>query len=474
MKYTPENQYRCTIIRGKSQTDMEDLLPYYANMVDKFCPCEESKFQASCCEALSMTLFKTKAYDKLSDSNKKTVRNHLTEIAGTLLGLYYPVRENEGVYIYKSETCQHLLDNNDYPTFFKNLCLNYQFPNGEKKSNYVEVELEKGIHIKPFCYVVNLLYYAEQQSSEVLLEKQEIGYYVLNNLDVLQGSVPVEVVYDRILADRKAGIKHDKLSGSNEWQHIKEQFNLLELAQVVEMDKRYIWLNSHEAKSIELFIKQKDDFIFDAYSYPFNTLEGRTAYMADWRRVNGKFHHELDNHDSATEEKLNVVGRKGKIAKGGTTKSTVDIGDEGEALVFRLEQERVRNYKERLFNKVLMLGKTKGLGYDIASVEADEYPKNPEMGRFIEVKTTVRTTEPNFSNPAWLDSLNLTAKEWVAAEQYGNFYNIYRVYITKKKKIVVRINNPYKLADEGHIDVYPTIYQMNFNSSVIEKRYDGE
>lgn len=174
MKYTPENQYRCTIIRGKSQTDMEDLLPYYANMVDKFCPCEESKFQASCCEALSMTLFKTKAYDKLSDSNKKTVRNHLTEIAGTLLGLYYPVRENEGVYIYKSETCQHLLDNNDYPTFFKNLCLNYQFPNGEKKSNYVEVELEKGIHIKPFCYVVNLLYYAEQQSSEVLLEKQEI------------------------------------------------------------------------------------------------------------------------------------------------------------------------------------------------------------------------------------------------------------------------------------------------------------
>lgn len=453
---------------------MEDLLPYYAKMVAKFCPCEESAFQTSCCKALAKTLFHTEAYEELSDSNKKTVRNHLTEIAGTLLGLYYPVQEGNVVYIYKSESCQHLLDNNDYPTFFKNLCLNFQFPNGEKKSNYVKIEMEKGIHIKPFCYVVDLLYYAEQQSPKVLLEKQEIGYYVLNNLDVLQGSVPVDVVYARIIADRKSGKKRDRLSGSNQWQHIKEQFNLLELARIVEMDQKYIWLNPSEAKSIALFLKLKKDFIFDAYSYSLDTLEGRNAYAADWRRLNGRFHQELDNHDSVTEDKLVIVGKEGQIAKGGTTKTTVDIGDEGEALVFRLEQERVRSYKERLFNKVLMLGKTKGLGYDIASVEAGEYPKNPEMGRFIEVKTTVRTTEPNFSNPAWLDSLNLTAKEWVAAEQHGDFYNIYRVYITKKKKIVVRINNPFKLAEEGYIDVYPTIYQMSFNSSVIEKRYDGE
>ena len=46
--YNPENQYRCTIIRGKSQTDMEDLLPLYANMVHKFCPCEEEQFKTSC------------------------------------------------------------------------------------------------------------------------------------------------------------------------------------------------------------------------------------------------------------------------------------------------------------------------------------------------------------------------------------------------------------------------------------------
>ena len=45
--YTPENQYRCTIIRGKSQTEMEDLLPVYANIVHKYCPCTEETFRNS-------------------------------------------------------------------------------------------------------------------------------------------------------------------------------------------------------------------------------------------------------------------------------------------------------------------------------------------------------------------------------------------------------------------------------------------
>lgn len=169
-----------------------------------------------------------------------------------------------------------------------------------------------------------------------------------------------------------------------------------------------------------------------------------------------------------------VVGRDEQKANGGATKSTVDLGDEGEALVFRLEQERVRNYKERLVNKVLLLGKTKGLGYDISSIEADENPKRPEFARYIEVKATKRTTEPNFDNTAWSDTLNLTTKEWVAAEQYGEYYNIYRVYFTKTKTFVVRIQNPFQKAEDGLIEVFPTIYQMNFGSDVIQKRYAGE
>ena len=90
--------------------------------------------------------------------------------------------------------------------------------------------------------------------------------------------------------------------------------------------------------------------------------------------------------------------------------------------------------------------------------------------RYIEVKSTKRVTEPSFDK-LWMDSLNITAKEWIAAEQYGEYYNIYRVYFTKTKTFVVRINNPYQKFLEKKIEVYATTYQMNFDASVIEHRY---
>ena len=431
--YTPENQFRCTIIRGKSQTDMEDLLPLYANMVHTICPCEETTFKQACRSKLSKAFFVTEFYSELSESNQKTVDNHLTEIAGTLLGLYYPqTDENGNTYVYESESCRYLTENNDYPTFFKNLCLNFQFPNGAKWAQFVKVDIDNHLNIKPFCYVVSLLYHAQQQPEKILLTKQEIGYYVLNNLDVLQGKVSPKIVYNRIIADRNANIRRERLSGSREWQHIKEQFNLLELANIINTDATYIWLNKYEEQAISLFLNKNREPGFDCYSYNFDNAEERKEYFADWKKYYGQFNPELLNIETRFTPEVTIVDREELSADGGATKTTVDLGDEGEALVFRIEQQRVRNYKERLVNKVLLLGKTRGLGYDIASIEADENPTRPEFARYIEVKSTKRITEPKFDK-AWSDSINLTAKEWVAAEQYGEYYNIYRVYFTKSK-----------------------------------------
>lgn len=473
MSYNPENQYRCTIIRGKSQTDMEDLLPLYANMVHKICPCEEKQFKTSCYKTLSKALCNSSTYDELPGNKQKTIQNHLTEIAGSLLGLYYPHYETseKKVYVYESESCKQLIDNNDYPVFFKNLCLNFQFPNGAKWVQFVEEDMKNKIHIKPFCYVVELLYYAQNQPQKELLTKQEIGFYVLNNLDVLQGAVSCEEVYERIMSDRKNNVKRERLGGSRDWQHIKEQFNLLELANLIETDATYIWLNKEETESIALFIRDRNNFRFDAYSHSLSTTEERNAYLEDWKTCYGTFNRELYGIKTNFVSDIIVVGRDEQKTHSGATKSAVDLGDKGETLVFRLEQERVRNYKERLVNKVLLLGKTKGLGYDISSIEADENPRHPEFARYIEVKSTKRVTEPNFDNDGWMDSLNITAKEWVAAEQYGEYYNIYRVYFTKTKTIVVRIQNPFKKVEDGLIEIYTTIYQMNFDSKVIEKRY---
>ena len=83
MMYRPENQHRCTIIRGKSQTEMEDLLPLYANIVHKYCPCNEEAFRRSAFSDLSFALFHVRNYVTLSENNFKTVKNHYTEIKNT-------------------------------------------------------------------------------------------------------------------------------------------------------------------------------------------------------------------------------------------------------------------------------------------------------------------------------------------------------------------------------------------------------
>lgn len=138
--YTPENQYRCTIIRGKSQTEMEDLLPVYANIVHKYCPCTEETFRNSAFSDLSYTLFHTREFSQLPKNKQKTVKNHYTEIMGVLLGLFYPKYDAEAkeVIIHETDSCRFLIEKSDFPTFFKNLCLNYQFPNGEKKITTIQ------------------------------------------------------------------------------------------------------------------------------------------------------------------------------------------------------------------------------------------------------------------------------------------------------------------------------------------------
>lgn len=465
--YNPENQYRCTIIRGKSQTEMEDLLPLYANIVHKYCPCSEDAFRRSAYSDLSHALFHTRDFSVLSENNQKTVKNHYTEIMGVLLGLFYPKYDIEAQenFIYESDSCKFLIENSDYPKFFQNLCLNFQFPNGEKKATVVKEEVELGIKFKPFCFVIKLLYIA--QSHGEILAKQEIGYYVLNNLDVLRGIVSADEVFARIISDRKNGVKRSKLSGSNEWQHIKEQFNLLELANLIEHDAEHIWLNKEEQNIIAIYLKSLSSPYFDLTPYNLESVEGRKLMIQDWKAYNGIFHEEIV---TANQPSITVHDKTELHVGKSAIKSTTDLGDEGEAFVFKLELERVKAYRERLVNKVLLLGKTKGLGYDISSIEADENPLNPEFARYIEVKATKRTTRPSF-NQTWADSLNITRKEWVAAEQFGKAYNIYRVYFTKNETIVVRIHNPFELSEKGQIDVAPTIYQMDFNADVIQVRY---
>lgn len=461
--FNPDIQYRCTIIRGRAQEELDNLLPAYASIIAEICPCSKELFNKEFNERLSQIIFNDN-FENLENSKKKTIRNHITEIAGKLFGLYYSDKSN----IYESESNEKLLIDNDQPAFFKNLCLNFQFPNGTQKINTIEDRIKEGIKFKPFHFIISLLLFA--QTKNIVITKDEVGYYVLNAKQVLKGEVEVGDVLETILKDRNNSIKKSLNSGPYNNQHIREQINFLILANLVILNGNNLLINNNEKFVINTFLTELDKPLrFDIYKYDLRSKEDCKRMYYDWGAYFGKISTQnpeiLATSISALKRNEN---EKSKYQKGS---DLTILGDEGEIFVFDLERKRVRLNYPRLQNKVLLLGKQRGLGYDISSVEADENPEEPEFARFIEVKSTKRITEPDLNDKTWTDTINLTRKEWIAAKQYRSAYNIYRVYFTPNSTIVRKINNPFEKNERGIITVLPTVYRMDFGFESIDKQY---
>lgn len=463
--FDPDIQYRCTIIRGKAQKELDNLLPAYANIVAEICPCTKEIFDQEFNNRLSQIIYNDD-FENVGENNKKTIRNHITEVAGKLFGLYY----SDEHYIYESPSNEKLLLDNDQPAFFKNLCLNFQFPNGTQKIQTIEERINDAIKLKPFHFILALLLLAQKKG--IILTKNEVGYYVLNSKQVLQGGISVEDVFNTIQKDRtNNSIKKLNFSDSNETQHIREQLNLLALANLIIIDGDNLVINKAEKEIIDFFVSElKQPLKFDIFKYDLTDDEDKKQMYFDWSAYFGRISTLNPEILSTSLEALKREEvEKTKVPQKGIDRTI--LGDEGEDFVYILEKERVNATHPRLLNKVLLLGKQRGLGYDISSVEADENPGEPEFARFIEVKSTKRITEPDLNDNSWIDSIDLTRKEWIAAKQYRSAYNIYRVYFIPNATIVRKINDPFGKNESGIIKVLPTLYRMYFGSKSIDKQY---
>ncbi|KAE9531137.1 hypothetical protein A1D25_02020 [Ursidibacter arcticus] len=458
--FNPDIQYRCTIIRGKAQKELDNLLPAYASMIAEICPCLKHDFDKIFNDRLSNVIY-GKDFLSLNEAHKKTIRNHITEIAGKLFGLYF---EKDGL-VYEGHSNAKLLEDNDQPAFFKNLCLNFQFPNGTQKIQTIIDRLKNKIKFKPFHFIISLLDLA--QTENIKLTKDEIGYYVLNAQEVLQGEITTRTVLNVIKIDRNNGIIKRLGNGSRHTQHIREQLNLLELANLIIMDNNYILLNNNERSVIKLFIEELDKPLsFDIYSYDLGNEYQKLKMYSDWSEYFSQI--AVKNPEILATTLFYQESQQKNADK---KISTTALGDQGEEFIFNLEKERVAKTHPRLVNKIQLVGKQRGLGYDILSVDAAENKEDPEFARFIEVKSTTRITEPDLKDLSWLDTVNLTRKEWIAAKQYRDAYNIYRVYFTLGKVVVRKINNPFDKNEKNIIQVIPTMYRMDFNSAGIDLEY---
>lgn len=452
MSFDPEKQYRCTIIRGKAKTALDDLLPAYAEILRTICPCQQSSFAA---------VFNRQLEGVLKISSKKTLNNHRTEIAGKLFGMYYT--DNEGN-VQISDRAVKLLDDGDQPAFFKDLCYKFQFPNGMDKINKIQRDIQNGLKIRQCAFIIRLLQLAV--SAQVVLTKEEIGYYVLNALETLQGKIPPEEVLEMIIDRRRQGLQkyinpNGRRTGSYTHQHINETYNYMELANLIRISGQEIQLNIRENDAIRFIASSwNQPLSFDIYSYNITTADQRKKMYLDWQRFfSKKAENTPEGVFTTTVETLTGRDRSEVLGQ-----DTIELGDEGELFVYNYEKDRVSDFNPRLISRVLLLGKTKGLGFDIQSVRARQ-GQNSDHAIYIEVKSTKRITSPDPASSSWSDSVTITRNEWVAADQHRQSYYLFRVYFTPEKTSVFVIEDPITKGDRGLINITPLAYRMDFRNN---------
>lgn len=466
--YDHTRQYRCAIIRGKSQKEMDDLLPVYALVVSTVCPCSVDDFE---------TRFNNEfiKYRQDADVTKKTLDNHRTEIAGKLFGMYY--KSSDGM-VYESDRTKKYLVDSDQPAFFKDICFKMQFPNGMQSVHTLIEHIRNRINIRPNAFVLKLLLLARQTSTDITVE--EIGYYVLNSQDVLQGKASPEEVLREI---RKAHVQRIERritvpgkQSSYTYQHIREQINYLEVANLVRIDdERRICLNMREAETINLFAAcWSKPPAFDVYSYDLSTVAGRKEFALDWVEYFSKLSEVADRFSTKAsaliredEADYTTPPDRPQPGQGEGHENLTELGDEGEEIVYQYEKARVKTYNPRLANKVIPLGRQRGLGYDIQSVIA-EPGEREEFVKYIEVKSTKRVTPPDSSDFSWTDTVNMTRNEWIAAMQHKEFYSVYRLYFSRAGVTAFVLDNIWQKHKEGKIIPVPLTYKVDFKKDAVD------
>ena len=460
--FNPELQLRCDFIRGKSISNMEDYLSIYTSILNDICPIAASDFK----DTFDRRFAQVFHIDPADDSAMKAVKNHRTENVTKILGLIY--RYEDVVYLSK-RTEKYLVDN-DQPALFKSVCFQFQQPNGAQTVNSFVEKVRNHICIRPFHFLIKLLKIA--QDNNRILSKNDLYYYVLNCQQTLQGRVSPETVFEKILFDRSHNIVRTVQEVRNPawtFQHMREQLDYLEFANLIRVSGSDVYLNSRENRTIDAFIRELSQPLrFNTDSYDLRQDNAYRAIESDWLYYMG-VSPGIDLAIFNTDANSLDVTQEAEQPQHAEGETTVELGDRGETFVMNYERNVVRAFNERLVNRVIHLGRTRGLGYDITSIEANraERPTDREMTRFIEVKTTFRTTAPN---PDFQIAIDLTRNEWVAACQQREHFYIYRLFFTNSGTFLYILKNPYQKNEDGVVYVAPTSYRIEYRLNVSDER----
>lgn len=457
-----DKYFRCAfIVRGRGQDKIDELLPIWASIVSRHSTKTEAEFNKKVDAELVRLA---------GGVTEKTAANYRTETLGKILGLYYTSMDGK---VFASKRAERLLATGDQFQFFKDLVCKMQVPSGISKN--AKLFIDKKISFMPSAFILLCLEEAGKTGLG-FLSKQEVFWYILSNLDVLQGQLTPKAVVEDISFGRKKWKYKKYLEGSKETQHANEMINLLSYANLIKVSGKSggITLNNNEQDDIRRIIKYAEPGLgFQSYNYTLSNPGDFKKFEQDWEKYFSTpcfsdlkiFSTNYDKNfgkveiEAFDDEDLDEV----------LDLSTKEIGDTGERYVFNCERKIVRSKMPQEYRRVHLLSYIKGIGFDVQSVRVDNGPDKDDY-IYIEVKTTPRATKP--SNLCHLASL--TENEYKAARQHGDNYYVYKVYLTPDGTFVFKLQNPYKARD-GQPGISKDGNSFRVNSSAlhwVEAKYE--
>ena len=427
-------QRRTAIIRGRSQRDLEALISGVASFVVENTPSEIQSFEAKLDSHLNYVR---------PGNIEKTIRNYRTEIVHKLLGLYHV---SDGV-AHASDRTSVVIESGDYPQFFRDMLMKLQFPNPMSKPQTLAAEIADKLRIRPAVLVCEVLRECRELKTAPTLD--EIGVFALNSLDALKG-VLTGAECARLIRDSRAeGLEvrvGDGIEGARSLhiQHITEFLSYMELGGLISRsaDGREYMLQPSATAIIESFISVGHTLpLFDLAELPNRDIEG------EWEEYFGGA---ILFSDQANPTASVITTSAGAIRGN----DNIDLGRQGEKLVYELERERLSS-TPRYLGRVKDMAAMRGIGYDIQTVSG--VLPEPDRFKFLEVKSTRRTTKPADDD---YETVSLTPNEWRAATQYGEDYSIVRVIFHQGGHTIREFKNPASWVSDGRASLEPTGYTL--------------
>ena len=245
----PDEYYvRIHHVRPRFKGDIENVLIYMAEEINRIGECETAEF---------VQRINTAIYNYPGNAHRelKTINNWRTEISA-LFGFieHTDATDKPGLRAIELATNQDLVE------CFKVFLYNFQYPGAHIKPKNVLEQVEAGIHFKPAQYILKLLRYANKEGGNSKgITKFEACHCIFNDLRVTRDNEGVEKTWERILDNRNNELEYDQTG--DVVRYAGDIIDYMEIANLLKTyDSRTYYLNTLEEEAIVKFCESTEWF----------------------------------------------------------------------------------------------------------------------------------------------------------------------------------------------------------------------